>query len=315
MERFHATIQPILDILDEGLRLYRRGFLAFLLLTALWLVPLAIGTGLTIATSIVWWFFFTLLLAFPLAIYLVGGLSRLTLAVQHGHAINLRATLAIPLQRLIGMGCYSVVFLVAVNIATSIVTSFIFCCGFFGAGALLGGAMASLDGTGALGSAMSLALGSLLVVLIILSYVISLIVSGATYSSTVYSLQPFAQHEISFGEAIQRSIDLLFYRPVFNLAAFTISSTVFGATALAVTATIGVFLPLPLILLFGEESTIVRGVSAFAWIIGLIVVVPPMPIWMALLYQQNYDAWSGKDLLARITPLMTKQESELQHDP
>ena len=39
------TLQPILALLDEGLRLYRRNFVGFVLLTASWFVPVAIVAG------------------------------------------------------------------------------------------------------------------------------------------------------------------------------------------------------------------------------------------------------------------------------
>lgn len=315
MERFQATIQPILAILDEGLRLYRRGFLPFVLLTALWIVPLAIGLGLSVATNAVWWFLLALLLTLPLALYLVGGLSRLTLAVQQGHSTSLHAALAIPPQRLLGMGCYASVFYIAVNIFTSVIFSIFFCCGLAVLMALFGGAAAALDTTSPLGTAMSVVLGAILLILFALFYIVSLVISGATYSSLVYSLQPFVQHNMPFGDAMQRSIDLVFYRFGFNLAAFTLASIVFGATSLAVTTTIGALLPLPLIFLLGEESTLVQGISAFAWIIGLIVVLPPMPIWMALLYQRNQAAWAGTDLLARMSTILTRHETEHPHEP
>ncbi|NJL33991.1 MAG: hypothetical protein HC893_09165 [Chloroflexaceae bacterium] len=59
-------------------------------------------------------------------------------------------------------------------------------------------------------------------------------------------------------------------------------------------------LPFPLLLALGEESLAAQGISVFAWIVGLIVVIPPLPIWMALLYQRNVAAWEGHDLAKRI---------------
>src|SRR3954454_18704439 len=81
------SLQPILALLDEGLRLYRRNFASFVLLTASWFVPVAIVAGTAVAAeswvdaryaglAAVLLFGGGLLVFFPLLIYLIGGLSR-----------------------------------------------------------------------------------------------------------------------------------------------------------------------------------------------------------------------------------------------
>jgi len=42
-------LQPILSLLDEGIAIYRRDFLAFTLVTAIWFVPVAVASGVLIA--------------------------------------------------------------------------------------------------------------------------------------------------------------------------------------------------------------------------------------------------------------------------
>jgi hypothetical protein len=79
-----------------------------------------------------------------------------------------------------------------------------------------------------------------------------------------------------------------------------LTSAIFGALAVAVTIAVGVLLPLPLFIALGEASLVAQGVSASAWLLGLIVVLPPMPIWMVLLYQRNVVARYGPDLAERI---------------
>src|SRR4051794_41896338 len=89
------TLQPILALLDEGLRLYRRNFAGFVLLTASWFVPVAIVTGTAVAAeswvderysgfAAVLFFGGGLLVFFPLLIYLIGGLSRAAAAGAGG---------------------------------------------------------------------------------------------------------------------------------------------------------------------------------------------------------------------------------------
>jgi hypothetical protein len=45
----------------------------------------------------------------------------------------------------------------------------------------------------------------------------------------------------------------------------------------------------------------------FAWFFGFIVVLPPMFIWMTLLYQRNYASRAGSDLESRIAALASEQ--------
>lgn len=309
-----TTLQPILDILDEGLRIYRRGFVGFMLITASWLVPVAIGIGLSIAAAQFWGELAGILIILgwmvvllPLFTYLIGGISRATLAVQQGHAIRLREALAIPPQRALGMGCYSVILYIVINILSSIVTMACFCplyimiIGFAGSIGVL------TEDTSGLGVAVIIILSVLIGLIVVLFYGLGLMLGGATYSSLVYGVQPFAQEDLSFGNALQRSIDLIFYRFRYNVFAFILSSTIFGAMTIAITVAIGVLVPLPLFFALGEESIIAQGVSASAWILALIVAVPPMPIWMALLYQRNVAAWQGRDLATRIHSLMPNE--------
>lgn len=303
----HERLQPILDILDEGLRIYRRGFVGFLLLTAGGLVPAAIGMGLLIASAQFWDDVVTLLIAFgwmllmlPLVMYLIGGLSRATLAVQRGLPVRPREVLAIGPLQMLGMGCYSVVFYIVANIVSSIVVLLCFCPFYIAIIGLSSGIGVLVQDTTGFGFGLLFILSALIALIAVLFYGLSLVLGGATYSGLVYGLQPFVQDRLSLGRALQHSIDLLFYRFGYNLLAFLLASFIFGATAVVVTVAIGVLVPLPLIFALGEDSIIAQGVSASAWILGLIMVVPPMPIWMALLYQQNLALWQGRDLAERI---------------
>lgn len=302
-----TALQPALDLLDEGLRLYRRGFLGFVLISAIWLVPVAIAIGLSVAAVqfgseeatlllVIGW----MLLAVPLLVYLVAGLSRATLDVQQGQPIRVGRALAIHPLRLAGMGCYSIVLYIVANIISSIVSMACLCPVYFVVGAGFSGVGAFLDSTGEFGTALGILVSAFLVLLMIIVYAASLVLNGAIYSVMVYGLQPFVQERLRFGDAIQRSVDLLTYRFSVNFLAFMLSSAIFGALAVAVTIAVGVLLPLPLFMALGEESLVARGVSASAWLLGLLLVMPPMPIWMVLLYQRNIVSRYGLDLARRI---------------
>lgn len=303
-------IKPILDMLDEGLRLYRRGFVGFILVTAIWFVPVVIGIGLSIAAARYWGTWVTLLIllgwglgTIPLSMYLVGGLSRALLMVQQGHTVQVWSALAIHPLWATGMGCYGLVLYIIASIASSMVSFLCICPLYMIIVGTIGGMGLLVENAGHLGTGLAILSGIMLMMVMVLYYGLSLVLGGATFSTLVYGLQPFVQDSLSFGNAIQRSIDMLLYRAGYNLLAFLCASTIFGATAIAVTVAVGVLVPLPLVLALGSESLIAQGVSASAWLLGVALVLPPLPIWMALLYQHNARRWQGADLSERIAAL------------
>jgi hypothetical protein len=241
-----------------------------------------------------------MLLLVPLGVYLIGGLSRATLAVQQEQPIRVGQALAIPPLRAAGMGCYSIVLYVITNILFSVISMACFCPLYFVIIMGVSGVDAFIGEAGDFGRILVIVVGVILFLLVILFYGASLVMSGATYSVLVYGLQPFALERNSPSETIQRSIDLMTYRFGTNLLAFVLTSAILGALTVAVTIAIGVLLPLPLFMALGEESLVAQGVSASAWLLGFIVVLPPMPIWMVLLYQRNVVARYGTDLAKRI---------------
>jgi hypothetical protein len=302
------TLQPILDILDEGLRIYRRGFASFALLAAIWLTPVAIGVGLAFAAGSFWgddasilFILAALLLALPLAIYLFAAISRATLAIQQDRRVRLGEVLAIAPTRLMGMGCYGFIFGIIANILASMASTLVCCPIYLMFGVLMAGVTSSISG--GLGAAVATLLVAISMLLFVLFYGLSLVINGAVYSSLIYGLQPFILNNLSFGASVQRSIDLTFYRTGRNLLAFVLASAIFGGIAVAATTAVGVLLPLPLFWALGDESLVAQGISASAWLLGLIVVLPPMPIWMTLLYQQNQATREGHDLAQQIAAL------------
>src|SRR3712207_3080886 len=130
----NPTLQPVLNIIDEGLRLYRRHFVRFTLLTASWAVPTAVGVGLTVAAAaymnsavvallVLAW----VVLALPLSALLIGALSRAALAASEGRPVELRAALSIPPLRLVSMSFYTVIFYFLSNIVSSTLLMCVFC--------------------------------------------------------------------------------------------------------------------------------------------------------------------------------------------
>jgi hypothetical protein len=306
------TLAPILAILDDGLRLYRRWFVTFAALAAIGAVPLVIlfvGGGLVSAliepaygTLIT---FAGFVLGLPAMIYAVSAVSRATAVARGGGQPALRDALAIGPGRAVGMGCYGSILLVGMNIAASMV-SLVCICPLYIAVAGSFGVMSALfvgggDGPGAAAAGLFIALGALALVLI---YLLSLAVSGAAYCGAVFSLQPFVHERGRFSAAMSRSVDLLAYRFGANLLAFICASLVFGAISVATALAVGVLGPLPLLIALGAESPVTQVAFGAAWVLGAVLAAPPLPIWMALLYERRLAEREGGDLGERIAALV-----------
>jgi hypothetical protein len=296
-------LQPILALLDEGIALYRRNFGSFTLITALWLVPVAVAAGLLVVAAT--WLDDGLgvlviiagtILLFPLMIYLIGGLSRGAAAAIEGRPVRFREALAIHPLRAAGMGCFTLVYLFIAQIASNLLSLVCICPLMFG-GAAIGAAVGPL-----ISSAEDLGAAAAVVMVLILVgvYALLLVATGAIYSSLIYGLQPWVQEQQPFGAAFQQSLNLLGYRFWRNLLVWGLTALLVAAVGVTVTATIGVILPLPLTYALGDESPAVQAISVGAWLLGFAVVLPPLPIWMALLYRRNRAAREGHDLDAAV---------------
>lgn len=301
MTRWQETLQPILALLDEGLSLYRRHFFSFMLITMSWCVPVAVAAGLLVV-AISWanspapviLGVLALLLVFPLSIYLVGGLSRAAAAAAAGQPVHLRSALAIPPLRAVGMGCFTIVYSLLAQAATSIMSMLCVCplyiAGFAFVGFLAGG----------VGSAAATPAALLFIVIMLAGLYGSLMISGASGSGLFYGLQPWVQEELPFGASVQRSLNLIAFRFARNLAIWLIGALLLAAAGLTIIATIGTLLPLPLFYALGSESPLAQALASGAWLLGLMLVLPPLPIWMALLYRHNRAAYDGDELAVQV---------------
>ena len=303
MRSMSESFQATCSLLDEGLSLYRRHFVSFLLITACWFVPIAIAVGLIIAaeawldeTLVVIFVLITVLLSFPILIYLIGGLSRAASAAIEGQPVRILSAFAIHPLRALGMGCYSIIYAIIAWIGSSVLSLVCICPLYFVSISAIAGVTSLSNGT----NSISFALGLLFGVVFASVYLFTFVISGATYSSLIYSLQPWIQELDPFGKAFQRSFEVIGYRVGRNLIAWSASALLITAIGITVTLTIGVLVPLPLIFVLGNDSHIAQAVSATAWILGLIFVLPPLPIWMTLLYRRNVAEHEGIDLDAKI---------------
>jgi hypothetical protein len=304
------TFDPILDMLDEGLRLYRRAFTPLLILAAGAALPIGLvlvalvlaadwlssGVGALLLSAV-------LFAGLPLSLYVMGALSRAALMAADGEPVRLRRALAIRPLRVLGMGCYGTIFSFAASIAVSAVSTACMCIAYAFAIAVVGvavsvGSLGGGPGSTAAGFFIAMAAIAFLAI-----YAAGLVLNGAIYGSVVYVLQPLCHEQVRIGEAIGRSLDLLTFRLGQNLLFFLLASLVFGAAALAATLAIGVLAPLPALFLLGAESAAARAITAAAWVCGVSAAVPLLPIWMALLYRRRVAARDGTDLANRVALL------------
>jgi hypothetical protein len=301
-----TQLESILAVLDEGLLLYRRNFVGFLVIAAVVLVPSTIGIGIAgaalanqqgsfILLAVGLW----IITGLPLAVYVLGGLSRAAVAAQRGEPVRLRSALAIPPLRALGMGLYMVLFYILANMVVSTLLLCVLCPLYLGGTMLLAGVI-SAGGVGSGNEGMTVAVALLAIAGTLIFYMVALVLGSSTYAGLAYGLQPFAQEELNFGHGVQRSFELLGYRLWGNLLAFVVTSAVFGATTLVVTVAVGVLVPLPVVLLLGSESLVAQGIGVAIWTAAGMFTLPLLPIWMALWYRRNVGLRDGADLERRI---------------
>lgn len=300
-------LQPVLAVLDEGLALYRRHFVPFVLLSASWVVPFGIlyalffSVSLNTATGMEEIAIMLLLLAgifllLPWLLYLIGGMSRAAVAAMDGRPVRVHEALSIAPKRALGMGCFSLVYSMIAQFVVSIFSVIIICPVYI----LL------VFGIAAFGSVLSGPTISSMLVLGLLGvifggvYLFLIVLSSASSGSVVYAMQPWVQESLGFGDSLQRSIDLLSYRFVSNLMAWFFSSLVLTAVGISVLATVGILLPLPILYFIGAETPLAQAFSVAAFVLGFVVMIPPLPIWMALLYRRNAVSRAGIKLDAQV---------------
>ena len=296
--RLHAT----LDLLDEGFALYRRSFTGFVLVGLAWLTTIAIAIGLLVALVENERRLFVpggliivagLILMHPLLIYLIGSLSLAANAAIEGRPIDLRETLAIHPAVIGRAGCFSIVYGILMQMVLSVPLCI---CEMY-----VLQAMYVLRAT--------LAFGPVGATEVMLAYLTRFIIGGIGCSSLLYALQPWLIERLRFGEAMERSVDLIRFRLRRNLLAWGLSALLVFAVGIPVSLAVGVLIPLPALLLLGAESSLAQALAGTAWLLGLALVMPPWFISMTLLYRRNLAARSGADLARRVAAWRENAES------
>ena len=293
----------VLRLLDDGLRLYRRNLASFLLIGAVILVPMA-GLGILLAALVRtelgqgWAIVGSLALAliqYPLLMYACLALSRAAGDALAGRPIKLGAVLRLRPIRAAGMGCYGILLAIVSGLFSSVLVISVACpliyAMLFGAGFL-----GSLGGSSILGAA-----GSLFGVVVGLIVLSTLLLTSATFATLAYAVQAFALEDRPVGSAISRSIDLLLFRFGRNLLMFVGAGAIIGTLLIAYAGTILAGGAGILRLLDIEPSPIVaQALSSVVTTATWVLLLPPLPIWMAMLHRALAEERDGTELLAAV---------------
>lgn len=292
----------VLDVLDDGLEIYRRNFGSFVLIAALILIPLWLGGNallgmrshsrlvntLLIAT--------TILLAVGLIVYLIGSLSRAASTALTHNRVEIRAALTIQPSRLARSMWYAALrtarallyytvgglsWAILIGIALFLVGSF---------------TTLSIQWWG-LGSSVSSVIGSFLSLLG--AYFLLVLVLGMPLTNMIYALQPWFLEKRPAREIRQRLAELWntdFDEDGMYFAAVLAVSTIGIILGLSL-GVIAWLLPPPIAQFEATASDIFRIAGT---LVVVVVVVPPLPIWMALLYRHAAALRDGNEFAQEI---------------
>jgi hypothetical protein len=293
----------VLALLDDGLRIYRRNLLGFVLIGSAVLVPVAVLDLLVnafvttqlgddwIAASV----FLRLLLLYPILLYTAGALSRATVMAVEGVPLRVGEALRIGIGRTLSMGCYNILFSIIISMFFSIVGFVIVCPLLYGS--LFGiGFLGAFGGSGTVGAA-----GGLFGVLVVVSVVFNIALSGAQIVGIIYAVQPFVLEQRSFGSTLSRNVDLLTFRFGRNILAFLGAGTIFGMLVVVYAGTlIGGGVALFELLDIEPSPLAVTSLTVVLTAASAVLFFPPAAIWMALLHRRGAQERDAADLVASV---------------
>ncbi len=305
LSNFRATLDEVMILLDAGVMIYRRYLSSFLALAGIFSLPAMIVTFqilLTIENLIearaedVLLLVSSLLLV-PLLIMppVVRGM-QLVLAGQTPSLRNViwqrpqvgRGLLAIGyagLLAIISMMIFFVVFGFFFGISCGVILFIMYIVVF----------VSILSN-----SSFGVLFLPILLFMFLAIYLLYFVFTSAGLLAALYGVQPLLDDKLSLSRAFRLSWGLLFYRLSYNLLVFICAALIFSTIALIVTVAVGILLPVPFGFLLGAEHPLTRGLSAIAWVIGLAIAMPLVPIWSTLHYQQALIRYTGRDIAHRV---------------
>lgn len=301
----HAHALPfVLQVLDDGLRLYRRHLASFLLVATTVMVGLAllaISFMAFVRTSIGvtggWTFLAVcvLLAGYPVVLYAFAALSRATLAAINDQPIALLSTLRIAPGRGIAMIMFNLLWTICASIGTGILAAMVSCPISY-LSLILAGFTSAIGGSSATGAAFGL-----ITVTTQISWLWSLTMIGAWLASMVYAVQAFVQERGGSNVAAGRAIDLLFTRFGRSLLMLLGAGAIFGTLITSYLGSLIFVLVFLLDTIGANWSPVIGDVIVIVVTIGsMVVLLPPLAIWMALFYHRVAIERDGADIARRV---------------
>lgn len=303
MNRFRS-LPVVLELLDDGLRLYRRNLAGFTLVSTAVLVGLALlgmsfmavvraelGGGGWTAIAV----FLLLMIGYPLTLYGFAALSRAAGAALDGQPVSLPSALRLSPARGCGMLVFNAFFAMFATIGAGIVSTVVACPLFYLPLLGIGLASSATSVSGAVGIILFAALGQA-------GTFWSIAVSGAWLASMVFSVQPFALEQQSWSAAVSRALDVLFARFGRTLLMFLGAGAIFGTLILSYFGSIVVLLSvLQSALNLDDLPPLVGDITVIVVLIAsLVVLLPPLAIWMAMFFRHTARERDGSDMSERV---------------
>lgn len=298
------ALPQVLQVLDDGLRLYRRNLSGFLLVSTAVLVVIAVLVLLCttivrtqLGTGIGWTLLLILLLLlvlYPLTLYTFAALSRAADAALSNRPITLAAALRIGPARGCGMILFNMLFSFIASVFAGIMSVVVSCPMFY---LSLLGSMLLATVSDVVGASAGVFIG----VVSQVSTLWSLISFGGWLASIVYALQAFALEQRTWGSAAGRSVDLLTARFGRSLLMFMGAGAIFGTLSLSFIGTLVATLLLIQDRLNLTIPPFASDAVTIALVVGtLVVLLPPLSIWMAMFHRQVALEHDGDELLRRV---------------
>jgi len=304
--RASQRLPSVLEMLDEGLRVYRRSFAGFVLVSLAVLAGIAmlaitfmafvrselgdselwIGLGMLVV----------LLLGYPLLVYAMAALSRAAEAALDGRPIALGQALRLHPLRGCGMLVFNALFAVLSAVIVGIIGSSVSCPITYAslmAGALLSTATAS---NSMLGAVMPL-----LTAIGVASWLLSVGFFGAWLMCVVYALQAWVLERRSWGASAGRAFEVVTARFGHTLLLFLGAGLLFGTLSLTYLGSLLGMVALLAELTPLDVPELLRDGIVVALVVGsLALLLPPLAIWNVLFFRRVSADRDGGALERRI---------------
>ncbi|GAC1537081.1 MAG: hypothetical protein NVS4B8_03520 [Herpetosiphon sp.] len=300
-----STLSEAIDILDEGLWLYRQHWLSFLQATVSLVIPgvflLVKGNEILVDWLGVGWTswtpFLLTLLIFPWVLYMITVLSRMAAQATTLKSVRIPAALKIRPTRIVATVWLAAVYLLGGCLAVGTVGSVLLCTIF--------GLLAQFL---VIPSILGASLEPWIVLFSTLVTFALLLLTGSIMFGVIYVIQGQALDRPRRRIAQATTSNLLFWRLDRNLLCFALGSGLFAAMVGAFFGSIGAGILLadqwrPILFQGALPGT--RSFSSvlllLVGILSFVVFLPPLPIWMMLLYQRALMEREGRDIERRIS--------------